>query len=152
MKMRQPTRAAMATAAFLSGRVGAFVSSGGLRSHGGIRRVAAVRCLSMAADQEKVGFIGESTCRGRHRVLYQLIMCQCFSSTGVDLITAVYATAIYHTTATLLRGLAVAAIVGWATNSKRWWCVSREALYSCNGGLERRGYEVSIKHSRLIAV
>lgn len=59
MMMRAPTRAAMATTAFLSGRVGAFVSSGVLWRHAGVGRATTARHLSMAADQEKVGFIGE---------------------------------------------------------------------------------------------
>lgn len=59
MLMRPITRAAMATTAFLSGRVGAFVSSGGLFRHAAIARTATARSLAMAAGEEKVGFIGE---------------------------------------------------------------------------------------------
>ncbi|CAM9471610.1 unnamed protein product [Pylaiella littoralis] len=57
MMMRPSTRAAMATAALISGRVGAFLSSGGFCGYAGMSRTAA-RCLSMVADNEKVGFIG----------------------------------------------------------------------------------------------
>lgn len=49
----------MATTAFFSGRVGAFVSSGGLLRHGGITRMAARSLTMAAAGEEKVGFIGE---------------------------------------------------------------------------------------------
>lgn len=60
MLMRPTARAAMATTAFLSGRVGGFFSSGGLLRHGGITRTVAARSLAMtAAGDEKVGFIGE---------------------------------------------------------------------------------------------
>ncbi|CAM9766936.1 unnamed protein product [Ectocarpus sp. 6 AP-2014] len=58
MIMRASTRTAVATTAFLSGRAGAFLSSGGLWRHEGISRANTARCLSMEAEREKVGFIG----------------------------------------------------------------------------------------------
>lgn len=59
----------MTTTAFLSGRAGGFVSSGGLLRHGGITRTASARSLAMAAaGEEKVGFIGE-----RSRVMLMIL-------------------------------------------------------------------------------
>lgn len=78
MMMRPSTRAAMATAALISGRAGAFLSSGGFCGYAGMSRTTAARCLSMVADNEKVGFIGEE--RSPYHVSRQRasLLCCCY--------------------------------------------------------------------------
>lgn len=101
-------RAAMATAALFTGRVGAFMSSGGLWRHGGIARTTYARSLSMAAGEgrKKVGFIGEdlraytdvthvclsarSSMEGGARGVCMIAACECLSC-GKDSLGAVVA-------------------------------------------------------------